>query len=376
MIDVTKVIAELVSYNTTNPPGENYDAISYYLRDLLKEIGFSVEMIEVPEEFLDKQYIYSPRHKGKRRYIIYAKNDREPIVHFNAHYDVVPPGTGWESDPFRLKVVGDVAYGRGVSDMKGGIVSMLMSLTSSNVPAEISLVPDEESGGIGSLFLSQLGKVNSKYTIIGEPSFPDIYIGHNGIIRGVVKVKGKQAHGSKVYEGKNAFVLASKLALEIDKAYGEDLRGKGIALNLGGYTINSSDNDGIIPGEFSFSFYRSILPEEKEVDKEVLSKINEVAEKLGIEYEVIVKSYVNGYKVDPNSFIVKTAEECVIKLMNLTPRKVISDIRFDGVFFGKVSEVINIGPGNDAHNPNESIRIKNIYKVSEVYKCLMNSLKP
>ncbi|MFP3202692.1 MAG: M20 family metallopeptidase [Sulfolobus sp.] len=363
-----KLLSELVSFKTVNPPGKDYDKIAYYLRDILEEISFTVELIEIPENYLDKNYIYSPQHKGNKRIIVLARNDKEPIVHFNAHYDVVPPGSGWVSDPFSLKVVDDIAYGRGVSDMKGGIVSMYLTLSKTKVPVEISIVPDEESGGIGTKYLMELNKTKPKYVIIGEPSFPDIYVGHYGIIRGLIKVKGKQAHASIVNEGDNAFIKASKLAVEI-----HNLSDK---IVLGGYVMNSSDNDGIIPGEFSFSFYRAITPyeEAENVRNEILNIINEASKRVNVrDYEVIFKSITPGSITPQDSKLVKIAEECSIK-HGIMPNKKISLLRYDAVFFKPYADVINIGPGNQAHVPNESISISNIIKVSEIYDCVLSRL--
>ncbi|BFH74788.1 M20 family metallopeptidase [Sulfurisphaera javensis] len=370
---IEKLLSDLVSFKTVNPPGENYSEISSYLRDLLKEIGFTVEIIEIDDEYVNRNYIYYPRNKGYKRYIVLAKNDKEPLVHFNAHYDVVPPEEGWLTYPFKLKIVDDYAYGRGTSDMKGGIVSMYLTLSKAKVPVEISLVPDEESGGIGTKYLIEKRKVSPKYVIIGEPSFPNIFIGHYGIIRGFIKVKGKQAHAS--IGGDNAFLKASKFALEIEKVYGGYIKRKNkrISLNLGGYTINSSDNDGIVPGEFTFSFYRSISPEEEEVEEEVKKFINDIGRQLNIDFEFSIKSNVPGYKIDEKSELVKIAEECVKRAISINPAKLVSQIRYDAVFF--MTQVINIGPGEEAHNPNEKVNIKNVRKVSEIYDCILNALK-
>ncbi|ARM77208.1 succinyl-diaminopimelate desuccinylase [Acidianus manzaensis] len=368
-----KILSDLVSFETVNPPGKNYLEISKYLKDLFSEIGFSVEIIEIDDEYVRKNYIYDVNERYKRS-IVLAKNDKEASIHFNGHYDVVPPGEGWITDPYKLKIIDGFAYGRGVSDMKGGIVSMYLALKDVKVPVEISLVPDEESGGIGTKYLVDTHKVSPKYVIIGEPSFPNIFIGHYGIIRGLIKVHGKQGHAS--IGGENAFINASKLALEIDRTYGEKVRRKGnppLSLNLGGYVVSSSNNDGIIPGEFGFSFYRSILPGE-EVREELEDNVKEIASRLNVRYTMEIKSLVPGFYQD--STLAKIGEECAIKILNKT-EKIISQLRFDGVFFNKYcnSEVINIGPGEEAHVPNEKINIKNIQKVAEVYKCIINSMK-
>lgn len=113
------LLRELVEIETVNPPGTHYEEFTSVMRDRFRELGFQVELVEIPDEFLDKNYIYSPRHRGNKRVILLARNDPEPRLHFNFHYDVVPAGNGWVTDPFKLKVVDDRAYGRGTSDMKG-----------------------------------------------------------------------------------------------------------------------------------------------------------------------------------------------------------------------------------------------------------------
>lgn len=44
------------------------------------------------------------------------------------HVDVVPPGEGWSTDPFRATLIGRRLYGRGVADDKGAAVAALYCL--------------------------------------------------------------------------------------------------------------------------------------------------------------------------------------------------------------------------------------------------------
>jgi acetylornithine deacetylase len=41
----------------------------------------------------------------------------------SGHLDVVPPGAGWSSDPFRLRRAGGRLFGRGSCDMKGFVAA-------------------------------------------------------------------------------------------------------------------------------------------------------------------------------------------------------------------------------------------------------------
>lgn len=74
----------------------------------------------------------------------------------------MPAGEGWEFDPFSGKIVDGKLYGRGSSDMKGGIASIIGTLRILsefedllNVGINASLVPDEETTSMGTKYLTQ-----------------------------------------------------------------------------------------------------------------------------------------------------------------------------------------------------------------------------
>ncbi|HYQ90704.1 MAG TPA: M20/M25/M40 family metallo-hydrolase, partial [Candidatus Competibacteraceae bacterium] len=53
--------------------------------------------------------------------------DREPLLVFAGHTDVVPPGplAQWHSDPFTPTLRDGYLYGRGAADMKGSLAAMI-----------------------------------------------------------------------------------------------------------------------------------------------------------------------------------------------------------------------------------------------------------
>jgi len=52
----------------------------------------------------------------------------QELIGIAGHLDVVPAGEGWDTDPFTMTRKGDVIYGRGVADDKGGVVASLFAL--------------------------------------------------------------------------------------------------------------------------------------------------------------------------------------------------------------------------------------------------------
>lgn len=56
----------------------------------------------------------------------YGEGDGNAVV--MAHVDVVPAGEGWDGDPFTMRIDGERAFGRGVSDDKGAAIVALHCL--------------------------------------------------------------------------------------------------------------------------------------------------------------------------------------------------------------------------------------------------------
>jgi acetylornithine deacetylase/succinyl-diaminopimelate desuccinylase-like protein len=70
------------------------------------------------------------------------------------HTDVVPIGEGWTRDPFGGVVEDGRIYGRGTSDMKGGLAAALAAIaalrsTGLSGPVELAALVDEEEAGFG-----------------------------------------------------------------------------------------------------------------------------------------------------------------------------------------------------------------------------------
>ena len=390
---VVEKLEDLISFPTVNPPGRDYDRCAAYIADELERLGFEVSLIEVPEDYLDIYYPYRPQHRGFKRYIVLGRlGQGRPVLHFNGHYDVVPEGSGWRYNPFKPVIEDGKLYGRGSSDMKGGIASMLgaFKLLEDSIDGlkgtlEVSFVPDEESGGVGARYLTEKGYVKPDYVVIGEGTTSKrIIIGHKGMVRGIVKVHGKQVHGSIPWFGENAFLKASKLAQRFMELYEPILNSRRTkyptrkpeevhpSINLGGYAESTSRKDNTVPGKFIFSFDRRVIPEEdiNLVVDELKKYFKEAAGK-DIRYEIEVLSAVEPSVTDPSSEIVSIASEVGEKVSGERPRLELSPGRNDAVFFTNIagSQTINYGPGVEwtAHTPDEYTTLEELEKFISIY---------
>jgi len=385
-----KILVDSIKFPTVL--GETYEDMVDYYREQLSEYGIHVTIHRVPDEFLRKTL---PRefNPEKPRFILLARiGSGEKVLQFNGHYDVVSPGEGWETPPFEPVVRDDLVYGRGTTDMKGGIASILTALISlaqerrePSVIIEAALVPDEEIGGrTGTGYLvNELGS-RPDYVIIAEPSGLDnIYIGHRGNVWGIIRVHGKQAHGSAPWLGDNAFEKMLVFAQEFLKRYRErvssrksnylyeDERAAYPTITPGGLLI-APGSINIVPGTAGFSIDRRLIVEERveDVIGEIQELLGQVSRELNIDSSfTLVESSPSAFTPPDNKYT-QILGEIIRENTGREPRKTICigglDLRYYTI---KGIPAVSYGPGEVglAHKPNEYIRISDVVRVSKIY---------
>ncbi|WP_264472796.1 YgeY family selenium metabolism-linked hydrolase [Extibacter muris] len=136
-----------------------------------------------------------------------------PKILFDGHMDTVPvPDTAsWEHDPFGAEIIDGKMYGRGTSDMKGALSSMMAAAAFYAKDCDYDfkgdiyvagVVHEECFEGVAAREIS--AHVKPDYVIIGEASQLNIKIGQRG--RGEIQVEtfGEPAHSASPGEGVNA----------------------------------------------------------------------------------------------------------------------------------------------------------------------------
>ncbi|KJS37314.1 MAG: hypothetical protein VR70_12695, partial [Rhodospirillaceae bacterium BRH_c57] len=113
--DVVALTRRLIAFDTINPPG-NEQACAEYLRDILAAAGFETDLHAL----------------GAGRASLVARlgggaNGSDPLC-FTGHIDTVPLGAQpWTRDPFAGEIVDGKLYGRGSTDMKGGVAAFVIA---------------------------------------------------------------------------------------------------------------------------------------------------------------------------------------------------------------------------------------------------------
>lgn len=141
--------------------------------------------------------------------------DGLPRIVLNGHLDVVDPGdpADWSGDPFSGELADGAVYGRGATDMKGGIVAGLWALRALEdagvdlrVQVELQLVVGEETTGVGTrTLLAQDQREDPLGVVVLEPTGNRIVSVNTGVQFFTVEVAGRATHTSAPWDGVDAF---------------------------------------------------------------------------------------------------------------------------------------------------------------------------
>ena len=134
-----------------------------------------------------------------------------PALILNGHVDVVPasdPDSWTNSDPWHVREVDDTWYGRGVCDMKGGVVAIIAAARAvSDIPLArpfaVHTVIGEEDGGIGT-YATLLRGHTGDACVIAEPTGGQIVAANAGSLTFRIEVTGRATHGSMRTTGHSA----------------------------------------------------------------------------------------------------------------------------------------------------------------------------
>lgn len=281
-----RFLQELVRVPTDTPPGNNAPH-AVRTAELLQGFGLPAESHPVPADEVRAYGMESITNLIVRRE--YGAGGRR--IALNAHGDVVPPGDGWEHDPYGAKIVDGCLYGRAAAVSKSDFASFTFALRAleavarpSHGAVELHFTYDEEFGGLlGPGWLLRQGLTKPDLLIAAGFSY-EVVTAHNGCLQMEVTVHGKMAHAAIPATGVDALQGAVSImnALYAQNARYREItsRVEGIShpyLNIG--RIEGGTNTNVVPGKVVFKLDRRMIPEENaaEVEADIRRIIEEGA---------------------------------------------------------------------------------------------------
>jgi len=370
--EVVNLLLKLIKAKSENPPGLEEEAAA------------------VVKEYLDFNGLECEIHeKSKGRTNVLCRIGRgSPNLALVCHLDVVPAGSGWTKPPYEGVVENGKVYGRGSTDNKGALASLLVATSKVKDRIEqlisgtitIAAVADEEQGnayGINYL-INEVG-FKPDFAIVCEPtSCNTIVIAEKGILRIRLKSKGRLAHGSRPHEGINAIVKMAKVIARLEAfkmKYEEHPLFSPPTINVG--TIIGGEAVNVVPSECTCMLDIRYLP--SQTPSEILNEINELIEEVRrSDPQVNVEAEIVGFEnplVTPEDHpLVRLISDSSLRTAGFKPK-------LTGIGGGTVAKPlvksgipsVVYGPGDEAmcHKADEYIEIAQLKLAAQIYADIM-----
>lgn len=293
LIDEQEAVAflrSLIAINSVNPPGEE-TKVAEAIRNHLASAGLDAQLDEVEpgRSNLLASLPGASQVGGERRVLV-----------FSGHLDTVPTGSvPWEHDPFGGERVGNKLYGRGTTDMKGGVAAMILAmeyLHRAGVKLEGTLrfagTVGEEVDCLGAKAVASKGQIDDATAIvISEPSANQPFVAHKGALWLEVITYGKTAHGSMPDQGVNAITAVARFIHKLHSyqfAYEHHPILGGPTMNIG--VIQGGVKTNVVPDHCTMMLDIRTVPgqEHTVIAEELRELLVQVCEPVGARCEIRV----------------------------------------------------------------------------------------
>jgi len=368
--ELIQFITELVAIKTVNPPG-NEAACESVIRQRFEEIGLTV---------VRKEY-----EKGRANFIG-SIGTGEPSIALVGHLDTVPPGDGWDTNPFFVIQKDGKLYGRGVEDNKGPLAVCWLAVKQylqkhKKFEGTIYLVAaaDEETGskfGIQALLKDKFKPVYALVPDAGKLNYA--VIGEKGIYRVEVAAAGKQAHSSRPDLGVNAILPLAYFALEAEKLSLNKLCNeyfKPLTVNIA--VINGGEVYNMVPASASLKIdvrYPPPLTQEN-IEKE----FDKILEKTKVKYPGIVLKIQTDHCSKPH--LIDTESNRLIDSFAAAAQDLSIPMKYKTTGGNTIAKFLheagcqafchNPSADSVAHIANEYIEIDNLLKSAQLYELML-----
>lgn len=382
-MDTITWLHQLIAFDTTSR--ESNLTLINYVANYLEKQGLAPWLVHNAKGDKANLFVTIPTEDGRT----------SGGIVLSGHTDVVPiDGQDWVSDPFVADIRDDCLYGRGSSDMKGFIASVLaavpvMQTARLKIPLHIALSYDEEIGCLGApVLLDELTKRNlhPQYCIVGEPTSMQMVIAHKGINTFCCEVHGKNTHSSLTPLGVNAIEYAARLIVfinqlaqqlqqraDLDNAFDVPFATVSIGKIRGGTAIN------IVPEYCAFEFdYRNlphmtvaelVEPIECYIKTKILPAMRAVAPEADVKltHQVQVPAL--------NDVHNEQLHALVMHLVDSEQQSKVAYASEGGQFQNRGINTVVCGPGsiNVAHQSNEYIELQQLVRCDRFIRELIKS---
>ena len=248
-----EIFEALMAQDTINPPG-NEKRGALCLKEIFDREGIPCEVQDLGDN---------------RANFIASFGEGDKILEYSGHLDVVPCVGDWQHTAIGTTEEGDLIYGRGACDMKGGVaamcsaaISMFRDKTPLNGQIRLTFVADEEDANLGMHAFLDSHKA-ATYTILGEPTDLHVAIAHRGVGRYYIDLLGHACHAAlrsteetAVAKAARAVIAIEDLNKQLESMTHDVLPSPSIVVTM----VQGYEKDNVVPGKVRLLVDFRVLP--------------------------------------------------------------------------------------------------------------------
>jgi acetylornithine deacetylase len=347
------------------------------------EEAATVNVLCVAAVELGLDVVESAVEPGRNNIRVTLEGGTGPGLLLLGHTDVVPVGVGWTTDPFGGALRDGRIYGRGASDMKGGLAASLTALAALREvglsgPVELAALVDEEETGKG--IRAYVESVQQPFLgcLTAEPTDLQTIIGARGASYLRIEIHGWACHAGNPDDGANAIYGAAAVVAEIERLHAELVQLPHPLLGPATWSvgqIHGGAGGSIVPAECVVIADRRLLPGES--PETVLDGLRERVDGLrlnerGLTVDVAMPMEMPAFETPADSVLALAADAALadaggpgLPLGGWTAA-------CDGGFVARDLgiPVVVLGPGsaiNEAHRADESVAVSELIVAARAY---------
>jgi succinyl-diaminopimelate desuccinylase len=350
--------------SVTPATGGVFDA----LEAMLNPLGFAVTRFIAGE---------APDGPVENLFAIRKGSSNSRHVAFAGHLDVVPPGQGWQTDPFVPEIRGDLLYGRGAVDMKGSIAAFVRALH--QLPDDLGTISliitgDEEGparfGTVAIMDYMAERDIVPDLCLVGEPTSVQrlgdmMKIGRRGSVNMWITVHGMQGHVAYPHNADNPITKLGKILTEIDVLQldeGTDWFQPSNIEFTDLHVGNPAHN--VIPARAEGRL--SIRFNDRHSGESLSAMIREIVERHGGELKPVISG--EPFLTPPGDFS-DLLRDAISGATGIEPELSTSGGTSDARFLSKICPVIEFGLCNATmHKLDEAVAIDDLDTLADIYE--------
>lgn len=358
-----EIFEALMAQDTINPPG-NEKRGALCLKEIFDREGIPCEVQDLGDN---------------RANFIASFGEGDKILEYSGHLDVVPCVGNWQHTAIGTTEEGELIYGRGACDMKGGVaamcsaaISMFRDKTPLNGQIRLTFVADEEDANLGMHAFLDSHKA-ATYTILGEPTDLHVAIAHRGVGRYYIDLLGHACHAAlrsteetAVAKAARAVMAIADLNKQLESMTHDVLPSPSIVVTM----VQGYEKDNVVPGKVRLLVDFRVLPGMTEPQTRKL--VQDALDAHGIVgYELIKHFFMPGGEVAQAHPFVSACVEQAEKLNERKEAPQAFGASCEQCFLVEAgSATVIIGPGSldQAHTVDEFVEKAQLLRAAKLYR--------